>query len=94
MNACENRAAREEYNEEIKEDTKGASYSHALKMRAALSWGFARDYRCGHQEYKDRGEGKWDGNPSLAYEVGRYMVSLQRRKVSEFSRNFRTNLTD
>jgi len=37
MNACENRATREEYNKEIKEDIKGTSYSYTLKMRAALS---------------------------------------------------------
>ena len=87
MNACENRVAGAKYNEEIKEDEKGALYSYALKMRAALSWGFAHDFRCGHQEYKNRGEAKWDGNPSLAYEVGKYMVSLQRRKVSYITKN-------
>ncbi|KAH8751529.1 hypothetical protein F5882DRAFT_420405, partial [Hyaloscypha sp. PMI_1271] len=49
----------EEYNKEIKEDIKGTSYSHTLKIRAALSWGFTRNYRYGHQEYKDRGEGRY-----------------------------------
>jgi len=58
MNMCENWATREEYNKEIKEDIKGASYSYTLKIRVALSWGFTRDYRYEHQEYKDRGEGK------------------------------------
>jgi len=58
MNVCKNQVARAKYNEEIEEDKKGALYSHALKMRAALSWGFAHDFRCGHQEYKNRGEAK------------------------------------
>ena len=82
MNACENRVAGEQFNEEVEGSVKGSTYSHALKMRAAISWGFARDYQCGHQEYKTRQGARWDGNPSLAYEVGKYMVSLQRRKVS------------
>jgi len=37
MNTYENRATREEYNKEIKEDIKGTSYSYTLKIRVALS---------------------------------------------------------
>ena len=80
LKACETRETAEDLLEEVG-DTKGGSYSHALKMRAAVSWGFARRYKCDHQQYRVVANGPYDGNPSLSYEVGRYMISLQRRKV-------------
>lgn len=84
MKTCENQEAGKQYNEEL-EDVKGASYSHALKMRAAISWGFMREKKCSHAQYRCNSNGEWEGNPALAFEVGKYMVSLQRRKVCSIS---------
>lgn len=70
------------------QDAKGYTYSHALKMRAAASWGFAHHMDCGHQEWRQMRNGEYEGNPSLSYEVGKYMISLQRRKVYNQSYSF------
>lgn len=59
------------------------TYSHALKMRAAASYGFAHKQKCGNAEWKQLPCGLWTGNPSLSTHVSRYMCSLQRRKVRE-----------
>ncbi|KZT08486.1 uncharacterized protein LAESUDRAFT_735999 [Laetiporus sulphureus 93-53] len=44
-----------------------ASYSQAMKMRAAITYG--------------ESWAGWRGNPSVSTQVSRYMVSLKRRKV-------------
>ena len=71
------------------------TYSHALKMRAAISFRyneFGRGTDSWHQG-KDR---EWMGNPSLSKDVSRYMLSLQRRKVimslTVFANSFMTLL--
>jgi hypothetical protein len=44
MKACEGKATDELSEEVVDGKTKGATYSHALKIRAAVNWGFTRDY--------------------------------------------------
>jgi len=64
------------------QEVKGCTYSHALKMRAALSWEFAYKMGIGSNELWLRTKsGEYQGNPSISHEVGRYMVSLNKRKV-------------
>jgi hypothetical protein len=66
-------------------DAKGCTYSHALKMRAALSWAFAYKMGIGTNEpWLKTKSGEYQGNPSISHEVGRYMVSLNKRKVCKF----------
>jgi hypothetical protein len=67
---------------------KGYTMSHAVKMRAAVSWGFGTVKKCGHMEWRQTKAG-FEGNPSLSYDVSRYMVALQRKKVRNSLRKFR-----
>jgi len=58
------------------------TYTHAMKLRSALTYGFGREYNRGSREWvlnKDSGE--WEGNPSVSIHVARYMVALRKRKV-------------
>jgi hypothetical protein len=59
----------------------GLSFSHALKMRAAVSYHYAQDERRGSEKWHRDNQGAWLGNPALSHTVSRYMISLQRRKV-------------
>jgi hypothetical protein len=63
----------------------GLSYSHALKLRAAISYHFAqiggRGTEKWHLDRQDKD--RWLGNPALSHLVSRYMISLQRRKVRD-----------
>jgi hypothetical protein len=59
----------------------GASFSHALKMRAAISYYYAQNKGRGTEKWHDDGKGNYFGNPALSHIVSRYMISLQRRKV-------------
>lgn len=60
---------------------KPATYSHAVKMRSALSFGFV--------QYMDKNPTVWQklpdgtnwGNPSLSTVVTTYMKSLRKKKV-------------
>lgn len=63
----------------------GKTYSHALKMRAAISFHYNGLGRGATNWHMGRFE-VWDGNPSLSTTVSRYMISLQKRKV--ISRDF------
>lgn len=56
------------------------TYSHALKMRAAISFHYNELGR-GSNSWHQGIDGSWLGNPSLSHAVSRYMLSLQRRKV-------------
>jgi hypothetical protein len=59
---------------------KDKTHSHALKMRAAVSFHYnelGRGATAWHE-----GRDGWIGNPSLSQQVSHYMLSLQRRKVS------------
>jgi hypothetical protein len=77
MEACESEGS------DSLPEAKGLTWSHALKMRSAVSWGFA--YKLGDIGSSDpwvrTRAGDFQGNPSISHEVGRYMVSLNKRKV-------------
>ncbi|RXW16917.1 hypothetical protein EST38_g8936 [Candolleomyces aberdarensis] len=60
-----------------------ASYSHAMKMRAALTYGFGRYYGRGSNEWHMLEDGRFIGNPSISSEVARYMVALRKRKKAQ-----------
>nr|GAT49007.1 predicted protein [Mycena chlorophos] len=55
------------------------SFSHAQKMRAALTYGFGRFGRRGQGGWKQE-SGTWVGNPSVSDLVGWYMKSLRKAK--------------
>jgi hypothetical protein len=59
----------------------GASFSHALKMRAAVSYHYAQQPGIGSEKWHQDGQRAWLGNPALSHMVSCYMISLQRRKV-------------
>jgi len=59
----------------------GASFSQALKMRAAISYHYAQNEGRGSEKWHQDQQGGWLGNPALSHAVSRYMISLQRRKV-------------
>jgi hypothetical protein len=59
-----------------------ATYSHAQKMRAAISHKFGRDFGLGAQPWQQNLlMEKFLGNPSVSVLVGQYMISLRHRKV-------------
>ncbi|KAJ7050799.1 hypothetical protein C8F01DRAFT_1000095, partial [Mycena amicta] len=63
-------------------DIERASFSHAQKMRAALTYGFGRVAGHGNRRWEhDQETGKSLGNPSISETVSWYMNSLQRAKV-------------
>jgi len=57
------------------------AYTHAMKMRSALTYGFGRLYSRGNSPWSSRDGIRWEGNPSVSPQVGRYMVALRKRKV-------------
>ena len=62
-----------------------ATYSHALKMRSAISYWFAFKcpVLCGSTEWQQvRSTSKFQGNPSLSPMVMRYMRALHNKKVA------------
>ena len=60
-----------------------ATYSHAQKMRAAMTHQFGREFNLGMQSWTESqvNPGKYLGNPSLSMIVSQYMISLRRKKV-------------
>jgi hypothetical protein len=62
----------------------GATFSCALKMRAAVSYHFAQEKGRGSEKWHQDHQGMWLGNPALSHTVSRYMISLQRRKVLSY----------
>jgi hypothetical protein len=58
----------------------GYTYSTALRMRAAVSFYYNQLGKSGN--WNQMLDGSWAGNPSLSTTVSRYMLSLQKRKVS------------
>ncbi|KAL1699071.1 hypothetical protein EV121DRAFT_185656, partial [Schizophyllum commune] len=57
-------------------------YSHAQKIRAAITNLFGVKYGLGNMEWhKDPSSGRFIGNPSISPLVSRYMLGLQKRKV-------------
>ena len=82
MENCESEASAASAGLEV---GKGCTFNHALKMRAAVSWGFAYELGiCGKEPWMRMKSGEYQGNPSISHEVGRYMVSLNKRKVCNF----------
>jgi hypothetical protein len=61
----------------------GTSFSHALKMRAAVSYHYAQNKGRGTEKWHQDAKGNYPGNPALSHIVSRYMISLQRKKVCE-----------
>ncbi|KAF9521447.1 hypothetical protein CPB83DRAFT_778726, partial [Crepidotus variabilis] len=62
-----------------------SSYTHAQKMRAAMTYTFGRTLGLGSQAWQEyRASGgliETAGNPSTSELVSRYMISLRRRKA-------------
>ena len=58
------------------------TWSHAEKMRAAVSFLYGHQLKRGREPYIEDSTGQWKGNPVLSHEVSQYMKSLRRRKVS------------
>jgi len=56
------------------------TYSHALKMHAAISFCY-NEFGRGTDNCHQGKDLEWMGNPSLSKEVSQYMLSQQRRKV-------------
>jgi len=74
---CENKE-----NEQNKEGCKiSHSYSNAMKMRAALTYGFGRLLSRGTSTWVIDDQGNTHSNPSISSIVSSYMISLKRRKV-------------
>jgi hypothetical protein len=57
------------------------SWSHAEKMRAAVSFLYSHQLKRGRDTYIQDDTRQWKGNPVLSHEVSQYMKSLRRRKV-------------
>ena len=53
------------------------SFSHALKMRAAISYYYAQEEERGSEKWHRDHHRAWLGNPALSHTVSRYMISLQ-----------------
>ncbi len=63
-----------------------STYTHAMKLRSSLTYGFGRNHRRGKRDWILNSEsGEWNGNPSVSIQVARYMVALRKRKVSAVS---------
>ena len=59
-----------------------SSYSYAQKMRASMTYAFARVQKLGALPWhQSEVTGRWVGNPSVSDIVSTYMLSLRRRKV-------------
>ncbi|KAI5822245.1 hypothetical protein K523DRAFT_422137 [Schizophyllum commune Tattone D] len=57
------------------------SYSHAMKMRAAMTYIFGHLFGAGVVPWHENEAGIMVGNPSISTVVSRYMVSLRKRKT-------------
>ena len=59
------------------------SYTHAQKMRAAMTYTFGRTFGLGSRPWQlNEVTGTMAGNPSVSETVSSYMMSLRNRKVS------------
>lgn len=57
------------------------TYTYAMKMRSAMTYGFGRSYERGRTHWTQTEGISWTGNPSISTIVSRYMVALRKRKV-------------
>ncbi|KAJ8688803.1 hypothetical protein PTI98_013551 [Pleurotus ostreatus] len=78
MDACD--VIRLDASPKLSTDTR-SSYSHAQKMRAAMTYAFGRVHGLGSLAWHERDDGTMQGNPSISNQVSAYMLSLRRRKV-------------
>ncbi|KAJ3555760.1 hypothetical protein NP233_g12131 [Leucocoprinus birnbaumii] len=61
-----------------------SSYTHAMKMRAAVTYNFGRVFQLGGLPWHyNQASDKMEGNPSISPLVSTYMLSLRRRKVRD-----------
>ncbi|KAF9039562.1 hypothetical protein BDP27DRAFT_1176979, partial [Rhodocollybia butyracea] len=64
------------------EGTQICSFNTAMKMRAALTYGFSRNLSIGKSPWTKIHEGRWKGNACISEHVRRYMCGLSRRKAA------------
>jgi hypothetical protein len=64
-----------------KRTCEGATFSHALKMRAAVSYHYGQQEGRGSEKWHRDLQGTWLGNLALSQVVSKYMISLQKGKV-------------
>jgi len=58
------------------------TFSHAMKLRSALTYGFGQHYQCGTTPWSQNlVTQRWGGNPSVSVPVSWYMLLLQKRRV-------------
>lgn len=71
-----------------------STYSHAQKMRAAMTHYFGRELNIGSGDWTESEvhPGRFRGNPSLSTVVGQYMISLRRKKVSTICPSYKKSL--
>jgi len=60
---------------------KPGTYTHAVKMRSALSFGFVKHFNYNASPWQKQADGRNWGNPSLSPIVTTYMKSLRKKKV-------------
>lgn len=58
-----------------------STYSHALIMRASITWWFDITKNRGRQPFAQNSNEEWHGNPSLSTFVSQIMKTLAREKV-------------
>ena len=56
-------------------------------MRAAVSYFYTHEVRLGSNQFSEKSNGEWTGNPILSDIVARYIRSLYRQKVYFFLGN-------
>lgn len=77
--------------DKLARETKGHTYQHAEKMRAAITFYYSYEKKLGNAPWRCETNGAWTGNPNNSDIVSRYMKSLRRRKVYTF--NLRVSTT-
>ncbi|PGH15757.1 hypothetical protein GX50_09006 [[Emmonsia] crescens] len=70
----------------ILRDRADRTWSHAMKMRAAVSYYYAQTLRKGRGMFLEKSDGSWSGNPVYSDIVSQYMRSLRRRKTRDGER--------
>ena len=67
-----------------RQDCEGATFSQALKMRAAISYHYGQQEGRGTEKWHRDLQGTWLRNPALSQVVSKYMILLQKGKVYSF----------
>ncbi|OJD10123.1 hypothetical protein AJ78_08734 [Emergomyces pasteurianus Ep9510] len=71
----------------ILRDREDKTWSHAMKMRAAVFYYYAQRLERGRAPYLEKADGSWGGNPVYSDIVSQYMKSLRRRKTRDGERS-------